>query len=163
MKFKLVLALSALLAGPALAVGPGDLMGQRLSAEEMTALVEAAKAVNPPKNGTNYVIGFANLGRNAPFFLRVEEGIIANGEAAGADVLVTDNAFDGATALANAESYLRRNVDYVIEFQTDANFGPVIMQKMNDAGVKVTAIDIRDAIKVLIPNYSVLRDYPWKA
>jgi ribose transport system substrate-binding protein len=55
---------------------------------------------------------------------------------------VTDNAFDGATALANAESYLQRNVDYVIEFQTDANFGPTIMQKMNEAGVKVTAIDI---------------------
>jgi ribose transport system substrate-binding protein len=143
MKFKMLLALAAsLLASAAFAIGPEDLKGQKLSAEEMTALVEAAKAVNPPKNGTNYVIGFANLGRNAPFFLRVEEGIIANGKDAGAEVLVTDNAFDGATALANAESYLRRNVDYVIEFQTDANFGPVIMQKMDDAGVKVTAIDI---------------------
>ena len=30
----------------------------------------------------------------------------------------------------------------MIEFQTDANFGATIMQKMNDAGTKVTAIDI---------------------
>ncbi len=39
-------------------------------------------------------------------------------------------------------SYLRREVDYVIEFQTDANFGPVIMQKLDAEGIPVTAIDI---------------------
>ena len=46
------------------------------------------------------------------------------------------------TALANAQSFLQRNVDYVIEFQTDANFGATIMRRCNDAGTKVTAIDI---------------------
>ena len=143
MKLTLSLALGAtLIATSAFAIGPADLKGQMLTAEDTSSLVAAAKAVTPPKNGKNYVIGFANLGRNAPFFMRVEEGIVANGKAAGAEILVTDNAFTGSTALANAESYLRRNVDYVIEFQTDANFGPVIMQKMNDAGIKVTAIDI---------------------
>lgn len=142
-KMALALALGASVMGSAaFAVGPEDLIGQRLSAEEMTALVDAAKAVTPPRNGENYVIGFANLARNAPFFLLVEGGIIENGELAGADVLVTDNAFDGSVALANAESYIRRNVDYVIEFQTDANFGPVIMQKLSAEGINVTAIDI---------------------
>ena len=33
---------------------------------------------------------------------------------------------------------MNRNVDYVIEFQTDANFGATIMQKMDDAKIKVT-------------------------
>lgn len=143
MTYRLALALGAtLMASTAFAVGPADLKGQQLTADEYAELVAAATAVNPPKNGENYVIGFANLGRNAPFFLLVEGGIEENGALAGADVLVTDNAFDGATALANAESYLRRNVDYVIEFQTDANFGPVIMQKMDAENINVTAIDI---------------------
>lgn len=143
MKLKTSIALGAsLMATAALAVGPEDLNGNRLSSDQYAELVATARAVNPPKNGENYVIGFANLARNAPFFLLVEGGIVENGELAGVDVLVTDNALDGATALANAESYIRRDVDYVIEFQTDANFGPVIMQKMNAESINVTAIDI---------------------
>ena len=133
---------ATVLATSAFAIGPEDLDGRSFSSDDYEGLVAAAKENTPPKNGESYVFGFANLGRNAPFFLLVENSILSNAEAAGIEVLVTDNAFDGQTALANAESYLRRNVDYVIEFQTDANFGPVIMQKMNAEGIPVTAIDI---------------------
>jgi ribose transport system substrate-binding protein len=143
MTFRTLLALGAsLIATQAAAVEPADLQGQRLSDAEFAELVAAAREANPPRNGDNYVIGFANLGRNAPFFLLVENGILANAEDAGVDVLVTDNAFDGATALANADSYIQRNVDYVIEFQTDANFGPVIMQRFGAEDIPVIAIDI---------------------
>ncbi|MCJ8323405.1 MAG: sugar ABC transporter substrate-binding protein [Rhizobiales bacterium] len=143
MTIRAALTIGALMvSSAAFALGPEDLKGQEITAAQYAELVAAATAVNPPNNGENYVIGFANLARNAPFFTLVEDGIVANGEAAGAKVLVTDNNFDGATALANAESYLRRDVDYVIEFQTDANFGPTIMQKMNAEGINVTAIDI---------------------
>lgn len=134
--------IASLLASSALAIEPEDLDGRAFSADDYAGLVAEAIANTPPNNGENYVFGFANLGRNAPFFLLVENSILENAEAAGVEVLVTDNAFDGQTALANAESYLRRNVDYVIEFQTDANFGPVIMQKFDAEGVPVTAIDI---------------------
>ena len=113
-----------------------------LSQSELKAMVEAAMKVNPPKNGKNYVFGFANLQRDIAFCALVEEGILANAEAAGIEVLVTDNLLDGATAMANAESYITRNVDYVIEFQTDAAFGEMIMNKMNMNGIGVTAIDI---------------------
>ena len=113
-----------------------------LSESELKAMVEAAMKVNPPKNGKNYVFGFANLQRDIAFCALVEEGILANAEAAGIEVLVTDNLLDGATAMANAESYITRNVDYVIEFQTDAAFGEMIMNKMNMNGIGVTAIDI---------------------
>lgn len=113
-----------------------------LSESELKAMVEAAMKVNPPKNGKNYVFGFANLQRDIAFCALVEEGILANAEAAGIEVLVTDNLLDGATAMANADSYITRNVDYVIEFQTDAAFGEMIMNKMNMNGIGVTAIDI---------------------
>lgn len=121
---------------------PEKFDGAMLSADQLKAMVADASAAHKPNNGSGLVIGFANLTRDVSFTLKVEEGILANGKEAGVDVVVTDNHLDGATALANAESFLQRQVDYVIEFQTDANFGATIMQKMNDANTKVTAIDI---------------------
>lgn len=121
---------------------PATFDGSMLPAENLKAMVADAAKATPPKNGKNYVIGFANLQRDIPFCALVEEGIKANADAAGVELVVADNRLDGATALANAESFINRNVDYVIEFQTDAAFGATIMQKMNDAGIKVVAIDI---------------------
>jgi ribose transport system substrate-binding protein len=111
-------------------------------AENLMAMVKAAMEVSPPRNGENYVIGFANLQRDIPFCALVEQGILENAEAAGIEVVVADNRLDGATALANAESFITRNVDFVIEFQTDAEFGAVIMNKLNAAEIPVVAIDI---------------------
>ncbi len=121
---------------------PTGFNGEMLSADQLAAAVVDAIKQTPPKNGNKYVIGFANLQRDISFCAKVEQGILENAKAAGIDVVVADNRLDGATALANAESFITRDVDFVIEFQTDANFGATIMQKMNDAGIKVIAIDI---------------------
>ncbi len=121
---------------------PANFDGNMVSAEQLGAMVADAIAANAPRNGKQLTIGFANLARDVSFALKVEEGLIANAKAAGIDLQVADNRLDGATALANAQSFLQRNVDFVIEFQTDANFGATIMQQMNDANTKVIAIDI---------------------
>lgn len=116
--------------------------GSMFAADDLMEMVKAAMEVTPPRNGENYVIGFANLQRDIPFCALVEQSILENAEAAGIEVVVADNRLDGATALTNAESFINRNVDFVIEFQTDAEFGAVIMNKMNQAGIPVVAIDI---------------------
>ncbi|NKB69369.1 MAG: substrate-binding domain-containing protein [Candidatus Latescibacteria bacterium] len=121
---------------------PAQFDGRALSPEQLQAMVAQARSVQPPKNGDQYVFGFANLQRDMVFGIRVEDSILANAQAAGVEVLVTDNRLDGATALANAESFIRRRADFVIEFQTDVNFGPVIMQRFNRADIGVVAIDI---------------------
>ena len=121
---------------------PTGFSGEMLSADALAAAVTDAMKATPPRNGKSYVIAFANLQRDISFCAKVEEGILANAKAAGLEVVVADNRLDGATALANAESFINRNVDFVIEFQTDANFGATIMQKMNEAKIKVIAIDI---------------------
>lgn len=138
---------AALMSGAAFAedfhgFDPTSFDGNMVSAEQLAAMVVDAIAVNAPRNGQKLTIGFANLQRDISFCLKVEQGIVANAEAAGIDLQIVDNRLDGATALANAESFLQRNVDFVIEFQTDANFGATIMQKMNEANTKVIAIDI---------------------
>ena len=71
---------------------------------------------SPPKNGENLVFGFANLQRDISFGIKVEKSIECNAEAAGIELLIADNRLDGPTALANAESFARRQVDFCIEF-----------------------------------------------
>ncbi len=121
---------------------PAGFGGLMLKAEQLQAMVAEVRQQRAPKNGDHYVFAFANLQRDMAFGIKVEEGIKANAAAAGIELLVADNRLDGPTALANAESFVRRRVDFVIEFQTDVNFGPTIMQKFAKAGIGVVAIDI---------------------
>ncbi len=121
---------------------PLNFKGEMLSADTLKSMVQEAMKVTPPRNGKNYVFAFANLQRDITFCMAVEEGIKKNCEAAGIELVIADNRLSGPTALANAESFITRNVDFVIEFQTDVNFGPVIMQKFNAAKIPVIAIDI---------------------
>lgn len=121
---------------------PTNFSGKMVSADQLKAMLGDAVAAHKPNDGKALKIGFANLQRDVSFCLKVENGILANAQAAGVDMQVADNHLDGATALANAQSFLQRQVDYVIEFQTDANFGATIMQQMDAADTKVVAIDI---------------------
>ena len=138
----LLLSATALLAEDFHGFDPANFDGAMLSGDQLQAMVEEAKATTPPRNGDNYVIGFANLQRDIPFGVLVEQGIQENADAAGVELVIADNRLDGATALANAQSFTQRNVDFVIEFQTDVNFGPTVMNVFNEDNVKVVAIDI---------------------
>ncbi len=121
---------------------PKKFSGRQLSSSTLKQMVLAATKKSPPRNGKKYVIGFANIVRSITFTQLVEAGILRNAEAAGIEVVVGDNQGSGATALQVAETFIQRNVDFVIEFQTDANFGAQIMTKMNAAKIPVVAIDI---------------------
>lgn len=121
---------------------PENFDGAMLSAGDLKAMVADAMGKTKPKNGKNYVFAFANLQRDITFGQKVEGGIKENAEAAGVELTIADNRLDGPTALANAQSFVRRLVDFVIEFQTDVNFGPTVMKQFDDAGIKVVAIDI---------------------
>ena len=121
---------------------PTSYDGSAPNAEMLTSMISEATSVSPPRNGESYVIAFANLQRDIAFCVKVEEGLVSNAETAGLELVIADNRLDGATALANAESFVRRDADFVIEFQTDANFGATIMQRMDEAAIGVTAIDI---------------------
>src|SRR5687768_10619618 len=79
-----------------------------------------------------YKIGFANITEDIPFAVRVREGIErAAKEAGNVDLILADNRMDGQTALNNADTFLVRGVNGVIEFQTDEQFGRAIMDKFN--------------------------------
>ncbi len=121
---------------------PNRFSGKQLSSVVLKQMVAAAVKNRPPRNGKKYVVGFANIVRSITFTQLVEAGILRNAAAAGIDVVVADNQGSGAVALQVAETFIQRNVDFVIEFQTDANFGKQIMNRMNAAKIPVVAIDI---------------------
>jgi ribose transport system substrate-binding protein len=108
-----------------------------------TVEVEVPAAQACPTAKDSYKIGFANLTEDIVFTKLVRESIEKNTEAAGnIELVLADNKLDGATALANADSFILQGVDGVIEFQTDEKFGNVIMSKFRDEGIPVIAIDI---------------------
>ena len=121
---------------------PAAYDGLMFSQEALKAMVAEAVEKSPPKNGESLVFGFANLQRDMSFGIKVEKSIERNAEAAGIELLIADNRLDGPTAMANAESFARRRADFVIEFQTDVNFGPAVMQHFDRKMIGVGAIDI---------------------
>ena len=121
---------------------PATYDGLMLPPAVLQAMAAEAAQHSPPKNGQALVFGFANLQRDISFGIKVEKSIERNAAAAGIELLIADNRLDGPTALANAESFARRQVDFCIEFQTDVNFGPAIMQHFNRKQIGVVAIDI---------------------
>ena len=86
--------------------------------------------------------GFASQSAEMPFSEAVTASLRAAAAASGVDLQVLDNQYDAATALKNAEEFVRCQVDLVIEFPIDRHVAPVIADKIAAAGIPLIAIDI---------------------
>lgn len=86
--------------------------------------------------------GFGGQSAQMPFSQAVSASLAAAAAATGIDLIVLDNCYDGATAIRNAESFLRERVDVVIEFQVEQQVAPIIADKIAAAGIPLIAIDI---------------------
>ncbi len=90
-----------------------------------------------------YRIGFGNMSEKMAFPQQVRRSLE---EAArrfpNIELLIRDNQLDRRTALENADWFVAHRVDLVIEYQIDAKAGNIIMDKFNQAGIPVIAVDI---------------------
>jgi ribose transport system substrate-binding protein len=86
--------------------------------------------------------GFAGKSADMPFSNEVTESLKATAATVGVDLLVLDNRYDAATALKNAEEFVRSKVDLVIEFQVEEQVAPMIGDKLAEAKIPLIAIDI---------------------
>ncbi|MCL4297002.1 MAG: substrate-binding domain-containing protein [Anaerolineae bacterium] len=92
---------------------------------------------------THYRVGFANLSEEIPFAVDVRRGLErAAKEAGNIDLIVADNQLQGEVALRIAEHLIGKGVDLVIEYQIDEKVGSLIMNKFQQAGIPVIAVDI---------------------
>jgi ribose transport system substrate-binding protein len=101
--------------------------------------------------------GYGSQAGDMPFSNAVTKSLKSAATAAGVDLIVLDNRYDGATAVRNAEEFLRERVDLVIEFQIDQKFAPIIADKIDAAAVPLIAVDFPHphAIFLGVDNYRV--------
>lgn len=130
------------------AMAPEQLAALRELGEfPITVVGRAGTQALPPRPASRkertYRIGFGNLSEKMLFAQQVRRSLErAARRFETVDLLVRDNALDRQTALENAEWFVAQGVDLLIEFQIDAQAGNVIMDKVNQAGIPVIAVDI---------------------
>jgi ribose transport system substrate-binding protein len=86
--------------------------------------------------------GFGAESAEMPFSEAVTDSLKAAATAAGVDLTVLDNRYDGPTALRNVDEFISSRVDLIIEFQIDQHVAPVIADKIDGAGLPLIAVDI---------------------
>jgi ribose transport system substrate-binding protein len=86
--------------------------------------------------------GFGQMSADMPFSVEVTESLKAAASAVGVDLLILDNCYDAATAMRNAEEFVKHRVDLVIELQVEQEAAPVIADKIAAAKIPLIAIDI---------------------
>jgi ribose transport system substrate-binding protein len=92
---------------------------------------------------TRYRIGFANLGESMTFPVDVRRGLEqATQEAGNIDLITADNRLSGEVALRVADYLIAEKADLVIEYQIDEKVGGLLMDKFNQAGIPIVAVDI---------------------
>ncbi|MEG1516060.1 MAG: sugar ABC transporter substrate-binding protein [Clostridia bacterium] len=87
-------------------------------------------------------VGFANINEKGSFGKMVLQNMKKTAAERGYELICVDNNSDGATAVANADTLLAMDIDYMIEYNVDQSVAPVIMEKFTGANIPVVAIDI---------------------
>jgi ribose transport system substrate-binding protein len=86
--------------------------------------------------------GFGGQSVDMPFSVEVTESLKSAAASVGVDLIILDNCYDAATAMRNAEEFVKNRVDLVIEFQIEQEAAPVIADKIAAAKIPMIAIDI---------------------
>ena len=86
--------------------------------------------------------GFGGQSVDMPFSVEVTESLKEAAASVGVDLVILDNCYDAATAVRNAEEFVKNRVDLVIEFQVEQDAAPVIADKIASAKIPLIAIDI---------------------
>lgn len=90
----------------------------------------------------SYRFGYASQSEEFSFSRLVSDSIRSSAYNAGIDLLVLNNCYSPKTAIRNAETFVREQVDLVIEFQTNQQSASVVASKLVDAGIPIIAIEI---------------------
>lgn len=86
--------------------------------------------------------GFGGQSAEMPFSNEVGRSLRDAAAAVSVDLMVLDNKYDAATAVANAEEFIQNRVDLIIEFNVEQEVAPIIGDKVAAAKIPLIAIDI---------------------
>ncbi len=86
--------------------------------------------------------GFGGQSADMPFSEEVTRSLRDAAASSGVDLVELDNRYDAATAVQNAEEFIRNSVDLIIEFNVEQSVAAVIGDKVASANIPLIAIDI---------------------
>ncbi len=86
--------------------------------------------------------GFAVQSADLPFSIALTQTVSAAAAASGVELLILDNRFDPDTAIRNAEEFVAKRVDLVLEFQVEEAVAPRIAHILKKADIPLIAIDV---------------------
>jgi ribose transport system substrate-binding protein len=86
--------------------------------------------------------GFAVQSAEMPFSNEVAQSVTAAASAAGVELIVLDNRYDPEAAARNAEEFVAKRVDLVLEFQVEEAAAPRVANIFKKAEIPMVAIDV---------------------
>lgn len=86
--------------------------------------------------------GFAVQSAEMPFSVAVAQSVLAAAAASGVELLMLDNRYDPAVAVSNAEEFVSKRVDLVLEFQVEEAAAPRVAHIFKKAEIPMVAIDV---------------------
>lgn len=86
--------------------------------------------------------GFAAQSAEMPFSVAVTQSITAAAAASGVELLILDNRYDPDVAIQNAEEFVAKRVDLVLEFQVEERVAPRVAHIFKRADIPLIAIDV---------------------
>ncbi len=86
--------------------------------------------------------GFAAQSGEMPFSVAVAESVAAAAAAAGVELIALDNRQDADVAIRNAEEFVSKHVDLVLEFQVEEEVAPRVAYIFKRAEIPMVAIDV---------------------
>ena len=86
--------------------------------------------------------GFAVQSADMPFSVAVAQSVTSAAAASGVELLILDNRYDPDVAIQNAEEFVAKRVDLVLEFQVEEVVAPRIAHIFRKADIPLIAIDV---------------------
>jgi len=86
--------------------------------------------------------GFAVQSAEMPYSEAVAQSVTTAAAASGVELLMLDNRYDPAVAVRNAEEFVAKRVDLVLEFQVEEAAAPRVAHIFKKADIPLVAIDV---------------------
>ncbi len=86
--------------------------------------------------------GFAAQSAEMPFSVAVAQSVTAAAAASGVELIMLDNRYDAEAAIENAEEFVRKRVDLVLEFEVTEHMAPKVAHIFKKADIPLVAIDV---------------------
>jgi ribose transport system substrate-binding protein len=86
--------------------------------------------------------GFAVQSAEMPYSEAVAQSVSEAAAASGVELLMLDNKYDPAVAVQNAEEFVAKRVDLVLEFQVEEAAAPRVAHIFKKADIPLVAIDV---------------------